>query len=76
MQTIRPGIYHHFKTSDTLYEVLGVATHTETNEELVVYKRLTDGFLYARPADMFLEQVDKPEHAYSGPRFIYVREQF
>lgn len=74
--TVRPGIYHHFKTSETLYEVIGTATHTETEEELVVYKRMKDGFLYARPKAMFLEEVDKPEYNYKGPRFVYVREVF
>jgi hypothetical protein len=76
METIRPGIYHHFKSSETLYQVLGCALHTETNEELVVYKRLMDGHYFARPVDMFLEQVDKPDHHYMGPRFVYVRDAF
>jgi hypothetical protein len=69
-----PGIYHHFKDASKEYEVLGIAMHTETKEELVIYRALYgEGHLYARPAAMFLEEVDKPEYSYQGPRFVFVR---
>lgn len=72
---ITPGIYHHFKTADQLYEVIGTAMHTETSEPLVVYRALYgDHQLYARPEAMFLEEVDKPDYGYKGPRFVWVRE--
>lgn len=76
METPAPGIYHHFKDSTKEYEVLGTAFHTETEELLVVYKPLyaTDYELFARPVPMFLEEVDKPELGYRGPRFVFVRE--
>ena len=76
METPRPGIYHHFKDSTKEYEVLGTAFHTETEELLVIYRPLyeTDYELFARPVLMFLEQVDKPELGYSGPRFVFVRD--
>jgi hypothetical protein len=73
---IRPGIYHHFKDSEKLYEVVGVARHTETEEDMVVYRPLYEGAiapLFVRPLAMFLEEVDKPELGYRGPRFIFVR---
>ena len=56
-----PGIYQHFRGG--LYEVLFVAKHTETLEDLVVYRALyesedfPDG-LWIRPRAMFLEQVE------------------
>lgn len=76
METPRPGIYHHFKDSTKEYEVLGTAFHTETEALLVIYRPLyeTDYELFARPVGMFLEQVEKRELGYSGPRFVFVRE--
>ena len=51
------GIYKHFK--GTMMEVLMVATHSETQEEMVIYRHLTDGKIWARPYEMFAEKVDK-----------------
>ncbi|WP_346355684.1 DUF1653 domain-containing protein [Azotosporobacter soli] len=53
MQT---GLYRHYKGKD--YRVLGVARHSETQEELVVYQALYgEGGLWVRPKAMFLEMV-------------------
>jgi hypothetical protein len=53
---IRPGRYRHYKGYD--YEVLGVARHSETEEEYVVYRALYgEGGLWIRPKAMFLESV-------------------
>ncbi len=63
---IQPGIYRHFKGNR--YEVLGTARHSETMEEMVVYRALYgEGGLWVRPAAMWNEIVEKSE--YSGPRF-------
>lgn len=71
---IKKGIYKHFKGNE--YEVMETATHSETQEEYVVYRALYgDKKLWVRPAHMFLEEVDKPEIGYKGPRFIYTREK-
>ncbi len=53
---IKPGRYRHYKGND--YEVLGVARHSETEEEYVVYRQLYgEGGLWVRPMEMFLESV-------------------
>ncbi len=56
MTRIRPGEYQHCKGKP--YEVIGVARHRETFEELVVYRALYGDFdLWVRPLKMFLEDV-------------------
>ena len=77
MDTPKKGIYYHFKEPEKEYEVLGTALHTETEEDMVVYKPLYEGAiapLFVRPLDMFMADVDKPEIGYQGPRFVFVRE--
>jgi len=55
---IENGVYRHNKTAK-LYEVLGTALHTETNEPLVIYKPLyaSNIALFARPYAMFVEEI-------------------
>ena len=49
---VQPGRYRHFKGNE--YEVLGMARHSETEEEMVVYRALYgEGGLWVRPAAMF-----------------------
>jgi hypothetical protein len=53
---LAPGKYRHYKGND--YEVIGVATHSETREQLAVYRPLYgDMGLWVRPLGMFLEHV-------------------
>lgn len=52
--TLTPGRYRHFKGGE--YEVLAVATHSETHEPLVIYRPLyKDGGWWVRPLAMFVE---------------------
>ena len=62
----KPGtVVRHFKReldgegNNYLYEIVGIAHHTETGEYLMVYKALYDeGKMCARPIDMFMSEVD------------------
>ena len=54
-------IYKHFKGN--LYLVEDIATHSESGEQLIIYRQLYDDCkLYARPYDMFIEKVDKQKY--------------
>lgn len=67
--TIKPGRYRHFKGTE--YEVLGVARHSETLEEMVVYRAASgEHGLWVRPAAMFLEEVERDGK--KMPRFEYL----
>ena len=58
MENIKLGKYRHFKGN--LYEVIGVARHSETLEEMVVYRALYgEGGLWVRPAEMFSDTVSR-----------------
>ena len=67
---LQPGKYQHYK--GMFYEVLYVATHSETLDHLVVYKQLYgDHGIWVRPFDMFVEEVTidgetKKRFAYIG----------
>ena len=50
------GKYRHFKGG--LYEVVGIALHSETQEEMVVYRPLYgEGRLWVRPLNLFMDTV-------------------
>ena len=69
MTTVQPGRYRHYKGKE--YTVIGVARHSETEEELVVYRQeYGDHGLWVRPRDMFLESVDVAGR--TVPRFEYL----
>lgn len=68
---MEPGRYVHYKGGE--YEVLGVARHSETEEELVVYRALYgERGLWVRPAAMFAETVETADGRV--PRFRRVTD--
>lgn len=66
---VEPGIYEHFKGAR--YEVIGVGRHSETEEQLVFYRKLYDDYsFWVRPLDMFQGSVSRD--GYVGPRFVRI----
>ena len=68
---LKPGVYRHFKGN--LYRLIGIASHSETLEPMVVYQALYgEKGLWVRPAEMWSETVNKD--GYCGPRFTFIEE--
>lgn len=66
---LQPGRYRHYKGKD--YEVIDVATHSETEEKMVVYRTLYGDYdLWVRPLAMFTEQVSIEGQLVPRFRFI------
>ena len=70
MRTFKPGdIVSHFKRNEShthneyLYRIVGIAKHTETGQDMMVYETLYEPYgLYVRPYDMFMSEVDKEKY--------------
>lgn len=68
---IQLGRYKHYMGA--LYEVLGVARHSETEEWMVIYKTLYGDFsIWVRPYEMFMEEVEVDGRMVA--RFAYERD--
>ena len=72
MDEIKPGRYRHFKGNE--YEVIGLARHSETQEEMVIYRTLYGDFgLWVRPARLWNETVERDGKTYK--RFTYIGDE-
>lgn len=66
---VKAGIYLHYKGSE--YEVIDIATHSESEEKMVVYRALYGEFgLWVRPLAMFDEVMSD-----GRKRFTFIREK-
>lgn len=72
MNEIKLGRYRHFKGNE--YEVIAIARHSETLEDMVVYRALYgDKSVWVRPLSMWNETITKDKKSF--PRFEFIGDK-
>lgn len=70
---VKAGVYEHYKGNK--YQVLGIATHSETEEKLVAYRPMYgDMSLWVRPLAMFVESIEVSGETVPRFKFLYSQE--
>ncbi len=68
------GVYQHYKGD--YYLVEETAIHSETGEEMVIYRKLyEDGSLFVRPKEMFLSEIDHGSHPEAKAKYRFTLKQ-
>ena len=68
--TLQKGIYRHYKGNE--YEVMALAKHSETEEQMVVYRALYGEYgIWVRPYEMFVEEVELDGVKVARFKFLY-----
>lgn len=72
--SVKAGVYEHYKGSK--YQVIDVATHSETEEKLVAYRPMYgDMALWVRPLAMFTESVEIDGEAVPRFKFLHSNDE-
>ncbi len=67
---LKLGVYKHY--SGSTIQLMSVGRHSETLEEMAMYKHLDDGNFWVRPLTMFCEEIEVDGKR--QPRFLFVHE--